>query len=74
LTRSASVTGLLGHAASRLISLSAICAEEGGCDQEGIAAGKLTAELDHRILYGRSSDRALQGLSKTSAIATFGPW
>ena len=35
LTRSAKVTGLLGRAASLLISSSAIWAEEGGCDQLG---------------------------------------
>ena len=68
LTRSASVTGLLGRAANLLISSSEICAEEGGCDQVGIAGGDTAADVYHRILFNLTFKTGLQPLNSRSAI------
>jgi hypothetical protein len=70
LTRSASVTGLLGRAASLLISSSGIWAEEGGCDQVGMAGGNVAAEVYNRVLSDRSLTRDLIGLANSLAIRT----
>lgn len=67
-TRSASVTGLLGRAASLLISSSEICAEEGGCDQVGTAGGNDATDVYHRTLSDLTLKPGLQTLHSMSAI------
>ena len=70
LTRSANVTGLLGRAASLLISSSAICAEAGGCDQLGEARGNVAVEVYRRVSSGLGFTRVLKALVRSFAICT----
>jgi hypothetical protein len=62
------VTGLLGRAASLLISWSGIWAEEGGCDQVGITGGNVAAELYHRALLVPSFTTGFKALAESSPI------
>ena len=68
LTRSANVTGLLGHDASLLISSSGICPAQGGRDQEGTAGGKVAGEVYHRTFPGLSLITGLQALARVLVI------